>query len=444
MLTDRYGLSLSTTSQTLRDKLDGVLGLVRLYKGDPIAALDTILMEDPGCAMAWAIRASLLVQQMDGRYGDEIARTLRESAKAPANERERAHLAAAKLWSDGRFHEAAVAYARIAQDYPRDLIALQTAHVACFYLGRATELRDWPVAALKDFNAGDDGRHAVLGMAAFGYEECGQYELAEELGREAVSLEPSDSWAVHAVAHVYEMRGDTRKGIPWLIDSAHAWAPDNGFAYHNWWHLALLHLDKGETWKVLDLYDTKVRRDETPVILEWIDAAALLWRLRLEGVDVGTRWIPVANQWQGVAEQGLYAFNDVHALMAFLGAGRALDAARTVAALRRCAAGDGDNATMARAVGLPVAEGLMAFEEGRYVEAFDRIAPVRGIAQRFGGSHAQRDILTLTMLHAALRGGLCGAAEALAAERVHHKPKSLWARELARQAKAGRPARHAA
>jgi hypothetical protein len=59
---------------------------------------------------------------------------------------------------------------------------------------------------------------------------------------------------------------------------------------------------------------------------------------------------------------------------------------------------------------------------------------VRGVAQRFGGSHAQRDVLTLTALHAALRGGLRGAAEALGAERISHKPESPWARRLARRA----------
>ena len=30
------------------------------------------------------------------------------------------------------------------------------------------------------------------------------------------------------------------------VNSAGAWAPENGFAYHNWWHLALLHLDRLE------------------------------------------------------------------------------------------------------------------------------------------------------------------------------------------------------
>ena len=94
-----------------------------------------------------------------------------------------------------------------------------------------------------------------------------------------------------------------------------------------------------------------------------------------------------------------------------------------------------DNAYMTRAVGMPLAEAFVAFDAGRYAETVEKIGAVRGIAQRFGGSHAQRDILTLTVLHAALRGGMKQSAEALAAERVAHKPESPWARNLAQRAR---------
>ena len=50
--------------------------------------------------------------------------------------------------------------------------------------------------------------------------------------------------------------------------------------------------------------------------------------------------------------------------------------------------------------------------------------PVRNRAHRFGGSHAQRDLLTLTMIMAALKGNQFGVARALANERIALKPKS--------------------
>jgi len=138
---------------------------------------------------------------------------------------------------------------------------------------------------------------------------------------------------------------------------------------------------------VLRLYDQHVRPSpDSGVVLEGIDASALLWRLHLEGVDVGNRFQPVAAAWERCAEDAFYAFNDLHALMAFIGAGRSDLVQRTLTAMRRAAAGAGDNAEITRAVGLPLAEGLAAFGAGRYAEGAAKILAVRSIAQRFGGS----------------------------------------------------------
>ncbi len=436
-LKDRYGNPASTASSAAMAKYDEALELIRLYRGDPIAALDAALAEDPDFGGAWAARAGLLVQQTDAAYAEETARSLRAGAAANLNDRDRKHLQAATDWAEGRYQEGTMRYARVSQDNPRDLLALQYAHVGCFFLGLQSELRDWPLQALRAFKRGEDGFSFIQGMAAFGLEECGDYARADIYGRQAVEADPRDGWSVHAVAHVNEMRGDLEAGIPWLADNAQHWAPESGFAYHNWWHLALLYLDRGDIAQVLDLYDQKVRPNaDSSVLLEGIDASALLWRLKLEGADVGNRFEKVADAWSRASEDAIYAFNDLHAIMAFLGAGRTADVERTLKAMRNAAADSGDNAYMTRKIGLPLAEAFVAFDAGRYGECVEKIVATRGIAQRFGGSHAQRDILSLTALHAAIRGGFGSTAEALAAERLAHKPQSPWAGRLARQARA--------
>lgn len=437
MLKDRYGNPVSTTSRAALARYDEALDLIRVYRGDPVAALDAALDEDPDFGTAWAARAGLLVQQTDKTYADEATRSVRAGMAANLNDRDQVHLQAAQDWIDGRFHEGTARLGFLAREHPRDLVALQYAHVGCFFLGMQHELRDWPLQALRAFGSGDDGRSYVLGMAAFGFEECGDYARADALGKEAVSIDPRDGWSVHAVAHVNEMRGDLDSGISWLADNAHHWAPESGFAYHNWWHLALLHMDRGDVAQVLACYDAKVRPDpESQVLLEGIDASALLWRLKLEGVELGDRFSRLAACWERAAEDGIYAFNDVHAIMAFLGAGRMADVERTLLSMRHVAAEAGDNGYMTRNIGLPLAEALTAFEAGRYAECVEKIASVRGIAQRFGGSHAQRDILSLTALHAALRGGMADHAQSFAAERLAHKPQSPWALRLEHQAAA--------
>ena len=151
-------------------------------------------------------------------------------------------------------------------------------------------------------------------------------------------------------------------------------------------------------------------------------------------MELGDRFDSRAACWARAAEDGIYAFNDVHAMMAFLGAGRTTDIERTLRTLRRAAAEPNDNGYMTRTVGLPLAEALIAFEAGRHGECVEKIAAVRGVAQRFGGSHAQRDIFSLTAIHAALCAGTTGLAQSFAAERLAHKPHSPWAQRLGRRA----------
>ncbi len=103
-------------------------------------------------------------------------------------------------------------------------------------------------------------------------------------------------------------------------------------------------------------------------MLNLIDASAMLWRLHLRGIDVGARWESLADDWWPLATAGNYAFNDVHAVMAFVGAGR-FDAVGTVLETQRGAmAGQGDNVAFTREVGHPLTLALREFGEGRYVD----------------------------------------------------------------------------
>ncbi|MBK8838755.1 MAG: tetratricopeptide repeat protein [Hyphomonadaceae bacterium] len=436
MLHDIYGNALSTRSPEAQAAFDLALRQIRTLHGDPIATLDAALDHDPRFGLAWITRAIVLAQVTDRMFEGEIARSLREAHACRLDAREQAHAGAARSWAEGRFREGAMAFARISREAPRDLLAVQNAHVGCFFIGAQFELRDIPLAALRASRVGEEGHHALLGMAAFGLEECGDYAAAEAFGLEAVELELEDAWATHAVAHVYEMRGEVAIGRDWLEDTAGGWSEDCGFAYHNWWHLALLHLDAQNPQAALKLYDERVRpRDSANVVLEMLDASALLWRLHLDGVDTGDRFTRLARVWEEKIEDGILAFNDLHAIMAFLGAGRRDLAERTLQSMRRAANGAGDNAMMTHDVGLALADGFLAFDAKRHAEAVDRLAPVRAIAQRFGGSHAQRDVISLTLLHAAINGGMRSTAEALAAERLAHKPQSPWANRLAVAAK---------
>ena len=62
------------------------------------------------------------------------------------------------------------------------------------------------------------------------------------------------------------------------------------------------------------------------------------------------------------------------------------------------------------------------------------ISPVRAIAHGFGGSHAQRDVIDLTLIEAAIRAGDRALAQALSAERLNVRPDSPLSHMFARRA----------
>ena len=77
---------------------------------------------------------------------------------------------------------------------------------------------------------------------------------------------------------------------------------------------------------------------------------------------------------------------------------------------------------MTAEVGRRLIDGVLAFAGEDYTRAIDAILPVRYDAIRIGGSHAQRDIINLTLIAAAERSGRWSLARALLAERAAERP----------------------
>jgi hypothetical protein len=425
MVTDRQANVLSGATPSAAARLDEALRSFAIYRGDPIARLDEAIAEAPSCAQAHLLKAFILALATEPtatRDAAAVAATIRGLAR---NERETSQLQALEHLLAGNWIAAACHLDFHSMRYPRDLVALQMGHLMDFYRGSARDLRDRIARALPHWDDAVPGYHTVLAMYAFGLEESGDYARAEEVGRRAVELEPLDCWAHHAVTHVMEMQGRAQDGIGWMIAREPWWAgDDNFFKVHNWWHRALFHLDLGQLPQVFELYDGPIRGTHSRVALDLVDASALLWRLSLGGHDVGDRWHELADGWDDHADGRLYPFNDLHATMAYLGAGRQASVERLLAALRASASGQSDAARWSGVVGLPLASGFVAFWEGRYADAVTALHPVRFVANQFGGSHAQRDVIDWTLTEAAIRAGWPEVALALAHERAALKPHS--------------------
>ncbi|HXQ41336.1 MAG TPA: tetratricopeptide repeat protein [Candidatus Udaeobacter sp.] len=436
-LQDRRGVPVSTPNRRALDRYEDAIELFHSYFNDPLAIIDEALAEDPDFVLGHCFRAGLMLSATDKAAEAALEHSVAagEALWNRANERERGHILAGRAWAQGRFDRAVELYGAILADYPRDSLALQLAHLGDFYLGQSGQLRDRVARTLWAWDESVPGYGYVLGMHAFGLEEMGDYLRAEERGHQALALNRRDPWAIHAVAHVMEMQARLEDGIDWLTGRSQDWAHDNGFAFHNWWHLALYHFDLGDWDRVLAIYDRQIRPRPSEIALEMVDASALLWRLHLSGAPVGQRWQELADAWAGKAEDAYYAFNDAHAMMAFVGDGRDSAAAALLARLERRAREAGTNALLVAEVGLPLCRALHAFGHADYRAAVEILLPLRPIAHRFGGSHAQRDVLSLTLLEAAIRAGLGGTARGLASERMELKPRSPLASRFAARAR---------
>jgi hypothetical protein len=395
----------------------------RLLRFDPeVLDLATQLAgaDDP-VPMAHVLMAYL---HLMGTDPDDLAtaRTAYESLRATGgNERERAHADAIGAWLEGDWIGAQRRLEDLLIRWPTDLLALFIGHQLDFFVGDAQTLRDRPIRTLRALDAEHPYAPFVQGMAAFGLEEAGHYGQALDAGLAAVAANPDDVWGVHAVVHTYEMLGRVDDGIRFLRSDDTRWESGNLFTVHNWWHLALYELEAQRPERSLAIYDAEVHHAGSACVpIEMLDASALLWRLRLDGIDTGDRFGVLADAWAPkAANEPWYVFNDLHAVMAFAGAGRLSEAHELIGRLDHWLdSAGGTNARMTAEIGLPTCRAAVAFVEERYGDVIAELFPIRRIFARFGGSHAQRDALQRTLLEAALRARRYELAAALTAERL--------------------------
>jgi tetratricopeptide (TPR) repeat protein len=401
--------------------------------GDPVGKLKAALARDDRFALAPTAIAALFLAGGFRPDHAEVARALKaaRSLSGRATPRERLHLEAVETWAEGRLRDATAVWEEILIDHPTDALALRLAQDAYFFLGSSTALRDSVARVWPQWREDDPLTPFVMGLRAFGLEETGDYAAAERWARAALDRNPADAWAAHALAHVFEMTSRPQEGVAFLTASREAWRDAHFMAGHNGWHLALYLIELGRIDEVLQGFDRHMPKSDAT--LDRCDAASLLWRLELEGVDVGDRWAPLSQQWAPHVHEHVLAFNDLHLAFA---AARAQDPALRELLRDSLDAyakeGEGDNAAVMAAVGRPLIEAMLDFAEMRYAEAAERILPVRYDVWRIGGSHAQRDIVDLTALVAAERAGERNLARALLAERAALRPTQRWQARLAK------------
>lgn len=402
-LADARGCALTGATPAALAAYESALASALAWRSGAGTLLEQALAEAPGFVMAHVLQAYTLICSRDRRRVQSAQAVLQRAAALPANAREATHLAVIGSVLADNYDFARETLTELLREDPCDALALHAAHALDYLTGDAERMHRRVADLLPLWSPEVPGYQALLSMHAFGLAEVGECEGAEAAARAALALNPLDARAQHVMAHVFETTQRPEEGLRWMREHQACWAEGSLVATHCWWHLALFLLEQGQVAATLAIYDTQVRAERSGAIADLIDAAALLWRLQLQGHDVGVRWEELSDAWAAHIDDAFCSFTDVHAMLAFVGARNGAHARRLERALAVSEALPTRHGKTTRQLGLPACRALMAFGQGDHARAIGLLASLPVLAHRLGGSHAQRDVLHLTLLQAVER-----------------------------------------
>ncbi|MCZ6503155.1 MAG: tetratricopeptide repeat protein [Gammaproteobacteria bacterium] len=399
---DNLALDYTASSETSINQFNNVLDKYLASRADTPQCLDELLASDNDIAMAHCFRGYILKMGGDPRFTSPIKSCIEslQELEGAMNEREKMHLGALESWTNNQYIDATNLFEAIVAKYPKDMLALRIAHYLHFYAGNSQEMCDSIARVASSWQGSDPHYGYLLGMYSFGQEESGNYGEAETAGKQAVDINRQDIWAAHAITHVFYMQGRTSEGIAWIEGLLRDWEGSNNFLYHLYWHKALFHIGANELDQALCLYDdhmVNVLSDD--FYLDVCNAATLLWRLQMRGVDIGDRWQALKTFSEKRVQDDELVFITLHYLMtpALLKDQSTIDTAMDhFESWSREQTTQGE---VCRKVGLPLAQAIVEIGKGEFATATTRLSNIQKDIYLIGGSHAQRHLFDDLLNH---------------------------------------------
>jgi len=408
MLTDRYGLALSTASGVARDAYVEASDLALTFYPGALDAYDRALAADPGFALAHAGRAQLLA-----RYGDVAgARAALTAAKGAVakgvptglSEREASHIAFFELVFAGQTEAALAALYTHLAAWPCDALVVSVAANPNGLIGGSGRIgQKHRIAELMDGLApsyGDD--FWFIAYHAMALSEDGRLGVARAKIEESVAANPRNAHGAHGYAHVCYESGDLAAGRAYLSSWLTAYPRDGFFYGHLSWHLSLFEIQAGNWSGAVEVYRDAVALDRHSggPQQKVSDGAAFLWRSELAGhARDAEAWRALYEYANDALPRPGSGLADLHVILthAVMRDDAGLDArSRQMEELAR-------NGRYPSGSYLPgLAGGFAAFERGDFSGAIEALAPVARENERIGGSRAQHDLIEFTLLRACI------------------------------------------
>jgi tetratricopeptide (TPR) repeat protein len=418
MPTDRYGLDLTTSDAGARDAYVAATDLVlTLYPG-AAATYQRAIDADPGFALAHAGQAR--ARQMAGDMaGARAALAAARDAAQAASAREQSHVGVIGTMIEEAPPAALAAVRAHVAQWPRDALIASTAANQTGLIAtsgdpeREHQQLDYLAALAPSY--GDDwwfNGHYGMALSELGFQDAARPRIERSMADN-----PRNATAAHALAHFHYENGEGDAADAFLRDWLGQYPRDGGLHGHLHWHLALVHLQRGDVAEGMRLYEEAFAAEEYrgPPVVKLFDAPSFLWRAELAGHPRDTaRWRALRDFAERAFPKPGMPFADWHVALIDAVAGDEAAAAARAQALDalvregRYAAG----ATVSH-----LARGFAAFARRDYAAAIAAIEPVFPERGRISGSRAQIDLVEFTLLASYLGAGRTADAQRLLAER---------------------------
>ena len=418
MLTDRFGLAVSTTVAAARDAyVEGADLLLTVYPG-AAAAFDRAIAADPRFALAHIGKARAL--QLAGNLPamrESLATAL--SLGNGASPREQSHLEVFRLLFAGQATAALAALRAHVETWPRDALVLSLAANQGGLIGmsglpgREQGLVDF-LDTLAPHYGEDWWFEAHYGMAL---SEIGRHDDARPRIERSLAQKRRNAYGAHAFAHLCYESGERDGGIAFLRDWLPLYDRGGGLFGHLNWHLGLFELHAGHLEAGLRLYNDAFCADDHrgAVHQKLSDSSSFLWRSELAGHPRDpARWAKLVDYAHEKIPRPGFSLADWHVALALAASGDDTALESWVQAIEELvkAGRYPSGATIPT-----VARAFAAFQRGDNAAAIDLIVPMLAERERMGGSRAQVDLVEATLLRAYLNAGCVAEAERLLAHR---------------------------
>lgn len=304
-------------------------------------------------------------------------------------------------WSNLDYSSAKLAFNDHLNKYPGDVIAIFMLHMLDFCCGNTTDL----LSLLQRLDTEISDSHPLYGyylaIKSFVVCESGQYRESLEIGLKSCSLIENNIYGIHAVSHAYHEMGEHEKIIEFLNMKMPFWLNNPGMQMHVYWHMALAELSLLSLDNARAAFHAFYSMKTSPDTEQDLDAVGFLWRYKLyfpENEQYDELWNQLAENWTGCIGASTSYFHDAHAALAFAAVNKPFLIKKMIARSDGTGIPEG-----AHIVGIEILQSIYHYSIGQYHECATLLNRTKNYWSKIGGSHAQRDLLCLTLQDAICR-----------------------------------------